>query len=100
VIELTVSAGAFVALGALRPRWTTLSAAFLPAAVAFVWLLLHEDIPGERLGFVDYAWYAGMSLLVGGVYAVAAAVGVVSGRALRRLSRALSRSGNSRAWLG
>jgi len=53
---------------------------------AFVRLLLHEDVPGEKLGFVDLVWYVGMSLAVGGVYALASAGRAVLGRALRRLS--------------
>lgn len=89
-MELAVLAALFVALGAVRPRWTTLLAALIPAMLAFVWLLLHEDIPGDKLAFVDLAWYAGMSLAVGGVYALASAGGVVLGRALRRLSGPLS----------
>jgi hypothetical protein len=89
-MELAALAVAYVALGALRPRWTTLLAALIPAGLAFVWLLLHEDIPGEELGFVDLVWDVGMSLAVGGVYAVASAGGVVLGRAVRRLSGPLS----------
>jgi hypothetical protein len=90
VIELAVLAVAYVALGALRPRWTTLLAALIPAVLSFVWLLLHEDIPGDPLGFVDLAWYAGMSLVVGAVNALAVSGGVVVGRALRHVSGALS----------
>ena len=89
-MELTVLAVVYVALGALRPRWTTLLAALIPALLSFLWLLLHEDIPGDPLGFVDVAWYAGMSLAVGAVYALASAGGVVAGRALRRPSGPLS----------
>jgi hypothetical protein len=91
MLELSVLAVAYVALGALRPRWTTLLTALVPAALSFVWLLLHEDIPGETLGFVDLAWYAGMSLAVGAVYALASAGGVAVGRALRRVSGPLPR---------
>jgi len=94
-MELAVLAGAYVALGALGPRWTTLLAALIPAGLAFVWLLLHEDIPGEKLGFVGFVWYIGMSLAVGGVYALASAGGVVLGRALRRLSVPLSQGRRS-----
>jgi hypothetical protein len=36
-MELTALAGAYVALGALRPRWTTLLAALIPAVLAFIW---------------------------------------------------------------
>jgi hypothetical protein len=90
VLEFAVLAAAYVVLGAIRPRWTTLLAALIPAVLAFVWLLLHEDVPGDELGFVDLAWYVGMSLLVGGVYALASAGGVVLGRGFRRLSGPLS----------
>jgi hypothetical protein len=86
VMELAVLAAAYLALGAVRPQWTTLLAALVPAVLGFVWLVLHEDIPGDKPDLVDLAWYAGMSLAVGGVYALASAGGVVLGRALRRLS--------------
>jgi hypothetical protein len=33
----------------------------------------------------DVAWYAAMSVVVGAVFALAGAAGVVTGRALRRL---------------
>lgn len=90
-MELAALAAAYAALGALRPRWTTLLVALIPAVLAFVWLLLHEDIPGDKLGVVDMVWYVGMALAVGGVYALASASGVVLGRALRRRSWPLSR---------
>jgi hypothetical protein len=89
-MEPAVLVVAYVALGALRPRWTTLLAAVIPAVLAFVWLLLREDVPGYTPGVVDFAWYAGMSLAVGAVYALAAAGGVALGRALRRPSGRLS----------
>jgi hypothetical protein len=89
-MELAALAAAYVALGALRPRWTTLLVALIPAVLAFAWLLLHEDIPGDKLGFIDLVWYVGMSLAVGGVYALASAGGVVLGGALRRRSGRLS----------
>ena len=89
-MELAVLAAAYVAIGALRPRWKTLLAALIPAVLALVWLLLHEDIPGDTLGFLDVVWYIGMSLAVGGVYALAAAGGVVLGRAFRRPSGSLT----------
>lgn len=86
LMELAVLAAAYAALGALRPRWTTLLAAFVPAALAFVWLLLHEDVPGDELGVVDVAWYVGMSLAVGAVYVLVSAGGIVLGKVLRRLA--------------
>lgn len=89
-MELAVLAVVYLALGALRPRWTTLLAALIPTVLSFVWLVLHEDIPGDPLGFVDLAWFAGMSLVVGAVYVLASAGGVVVGRALRCRSGPLS----------
>ena len=74
---------AFVALGALRPRWTSLLAAVVPASLACVWLFTHEDIPGDETGFGDIAWYVGLGLAVGAVFALACAGGVVLGRVLR-----------------
>jgi hypothetical protein len=90
VLELAVLAAAYVALGVIRPRWTTLLAVLIPTVLAFAWLLLHEDVPGDKPGLVDLAWYVGMSLAVGGVYALASVGGVVLGRGLRRLSGPLS----------
>lgn len=93
MVESAVLAVACVVLGAFRPRWTTLLVALIPALLSFVWLLLHEDIPGDPVGVVDVAWYAGMSLVVGAVYALACACGVVVGRALRREPTGRSLSG-------
>jgi hypothetical protein len=90
-MELAVLAAAYIALGALRPRRTTLLAAFIPAVLAFVWLLLHEDVPGDELSFVDLAWFAGMSVATGGVFALASIVGIMLGRAFCRRSGPLSR---------
>jgi hypothetical protein len=80
-MELAALIGVYVALGAVRPRWTTLLAALLPTVLAFAWLVMHEDIPGAPLGLADLAWYAAMSLLVGAVFALAAAAGLALGRA-------------------
>jgi hypothetical protein len=71
---------ASVALGVVRPRWSTLAAAAVPTALAFAWLVLHEDIPGDPLGVAYLAWYAGMSLVVGAAFALAIAAGVAVGR--------------------
>lgn len=86
-MELALLFAAYVGVGAVRPRWTTLLAALVPAALAFGWLLLNADVPGDDVRFVDLAWYAGMSLVVGGVYAFGCAGGVVLGRALHRMRR-------------
>ena len=87
MIELVALAVASVALGAVRPRWSTLWAAVLPTLLAFAWLVMHEDIPGDPLGAADLAWYAGMSLVVGAAFALAIAVGVVAGRRARWITR-------------
>ena len=74
---------AFVAFGAVRPRWTSLLAAVVPASLACVWLFLREDVPGDEAGLGDVAWYVGLGLAVGAVFALARAGGVVLGRVLR-----------------
>jgi len=81
-MELTALVVFSVALGVVRPRWTTLLAATVPTALAFGWLLMNADVPGEQLGLIDLVWFAGMSLAVGG--ALATAAGVALGRAIRR----------------
>ena len=91
MVELVVLLVAFVALGVLRPRWSTLAAALVPTGMAFAWLVLHEDIPGETLGPVDLAWYAGMSLVVGAAFALACAAGVIARSFLDRGRRATPR---------
>jgi hypothetical protein len=80
-MELAALIAGSLALGALRPRRTTMLAATVPACLSFAWLLMHEDIPGDTLGFVDLIWYAGMSCAVGMAFALAIAAGVVLGRA-------------------
>jgi hypothetical protein len=79
-MELVVLVIASVALGVARPRWSTLAAAVVPAALAFAWLVMHEDIPGDPTGFADLAWYAGMSLAVGAAFTLALAGGVLLAR--------------------
>jgi len=86
-MELVALLVGSVALGVIRPRWSTLLAALVPTALAFAWLVLHEDIPGDPLGFADLAWYAGMSLVVGAVFALAIAGGVAAGRRRGRSAR-------------
>jgi hypothetical protein len=83
-MELAVTFVAFVALGAAWPRWTSLLVALVPAALACVWLFLHEDIPGYHMDLVDVAWTVGMSVAIGAVYALACAGGVVLRRTLAR----------------
>jgi hypothetical protein len=83
-MELAVTFIAFVVFGAARPRWTSLLVAVVPAALACVWLFLHEDIPGYETGITDVAWYVGMSVAIGAAYALAYAGGVGLRRALDR----------------
>ena len=80
-MEAIVLGAACVALGAIRPRWTTLIAAGLPTVLAFAWLLMHEQIPDDRIGVADVLWYAGMSVFVGSGVALAIAVGIAARRA-------------------
>lgn len=81
VLALAVAAG----FGWLRPRWSSAWAAGLfPAALLFVWLLLHEDIPEDPIGLVDIAWYVGMSLVGGAPFGVACALGIAARRASGR----------------
>lgn len=83
-MELVVLFAAVIAVGIVRPRWSSLGAALVPAGLAFFWLLFHEDVPGEGTTVADVAWDAAMSVVVGAVFAVAGAAGIVTGRALRR----------------
>ena len=75
---------ASMAVGVIRPRWSTLLAALAPAALAFAWLIVHEDNPYDAIGPADVAWYAAMSLIVGAAFALAIAAGILTGRATRR----------------
>jgi hypothetical protein len=77
VIELAVALAAAVVIGLVRPRWSTLSVALVPTALAFAWLLLHEDIPGEATALGDVVWYVAMSLMVGAAFALACLLGIV-----------------------
>ena len=90
-MELAVVLAIFVACGVVRPRWTSILAASAPTALAFAWMLMHEDIPGESLKPIDLVWYAGMSLLVGAICAPATTAGIALGRAARRSPGPLSR---------
>lgn len=83
MLQLAVLAALFAAVGLIRPHWSSLLVALGSAALAFVWLLLHEDVPGDEIGAGDVFWYVAMSVLVGGAVAVACAAGVLAGGALR-----------------
>jgi hypothetical protein len=83
-MEVAALVVVYIALGVLRPRWTTLLAASAPTVLAFAWLFMHEDIPGEELGPIDLIWYAGIGLAVGAALALATAAGVALRRAIRR----------------
>lgn len=78
VFVLTVAAG----VGWIRPRWSSLAVAVVPGGLAFAWLLMHEQIPGDETTMADIAWYLGMSLVVAAVIALACACGVLVRRAL------------------
>jgi hypothetical protein len=83
-MELAVLFLAVIAVGVARPRWSSLAVALVPTGLAFLWFLFREEIPGESTTVGDVAWYAAFSVVVGVVFALACAAGVVTGRALRR----------------
>lgn len=75
-------------LGVIRPRWSTLWSAVVPTSLTFVWLLMLEEIPDDSVGVGDVAWYVGMSVAVGAVFALACSVGIVARSAsVRRRAR-------------
>jgi hypothetical protein len=80
MIAIVVALAAAAGFGWLRPRWSSLAVAPLLTALAFAWLLLHEDIPGDPTGLDDIVWYVGMSLLVGAAFALACTLGIVTRR--------------------
>ena len=88
VIELALLVAVVVGVGLIRPHWSSLLVAFAPAGLAFLWLLLHEDVPegvpGADTSATDIVWYVGMSALVGAAFALPCALGVIAGRALLR----------------
>jgi hypothetical protein len=84
VLEVAVLLAAVAAVGAIRPRWSTLLVALVPAGLAFLWLLGQEDVPGDELTAGDLGWFGGMSAVAGAAFAAACALGVITGRALRR----------------
>jgi hypothetical protein len=81
-MELVAFALVAFGVGAVRPRWSALLVALVPAALAFVWLLMHEDNPYDPIGAGDLAWFAAMSSVVGAAFALVCALGVVVRRAL------------------
>jgi hypothetical protein len=84
VLEILLALAAAAAVGWLRPRWSTASAAVVPTALAFAWLLLHEDVPGDPITLDDLVWYLGMSLVPGAAFALACCLGVAARRASAR----------------
>jgi hypothetical protein len=81
-MELGVVITVYLMLGVGRPRWTTLLAAGPAAAIAFVWLLTHEQVPGERIGAIDVFWYAAISFALGAALALVSVVGIVVRRTM------------------
>jgi hypothetical protein len=80
VLELLVAFVVVAVVGWLRPRRSSLWVAAVPGALAFAWLLMHEDILGERVGLADVARYLGMGVVVGVAFSVACGLGVVARR--------------------
>jgi hypothetical protein len=78
VLEVTATLALAAFVGWLRPRWSTLWVTLVPTTLAFAWLLLQEDIPGDETTAVDIAWFVAMSLVVGLACAVACAAGIVA----------------------
>jgi hypothetical protein len=91
MVELAVPVAAVAGVGLTRPRWSSLLVAFVPAGLAFLWLLLHEDVPGEDISAKDIAWYAVMSGVVAAAFALSCALGVIAGRAFRQRRRRVLR---------
>jgi hypothetical protein len=87
VVEQALLVAAVAGVGLIRPRWSSLFVACVPAVLAGLWLFLHEDVPGEEIGAGDVAWYLGMSAAVAVAFALACALGIVAGLAIRRLAR-------------
>jgi hypothetical protein len=88
VMELPVLVAAAAGVGLIRPRWSSLLVAVVPAGLAVLWLLLHEDVPadvpGADMSASDIGWYLVMGGLVGAAFALPCAVGVIAGRAVRQ----------------
>jgi hypothetical protein len=72
-----------LALGVLRPRWSSLVAAVVVGAVVAAWSFMLEDIPGEPKGMDDVAWSAAFGGLAAIATALVRALGVLIGRKLR-----------------
>ena len=84
MIEVFLTLAVAFTIGWLRPRWSSLWVAAIPFAAAFVWLLLHEDVPDDPSGLDDIVSYVGMSLIVGAAFAMACALGIATRRAPQR----------------
>ena len=67
-------------VGVSRPRWSSVLVAFLPFVLTCLWLSLSEDIPDEPRTSTDVAWTLAISAMVAAFFALACALGVVSGR--------------------
>jgi hypothetical protein len=90
VVEPAVLVVAVAGVGVIRPRWSSLVVALVPAGLTCLWLILQEDVPGEDVGSSDMVWYVAVSGLVGAAFLPVCAVGVIAGRALRgRRARAM-----------
>jgi len=88
VLEILVVLIVAATIGLIRPRWSSLWCAVVPASLTFAWLLMHEEVPGDPIGLGDVAWYVGTSLAVGAVFALACSLGITARSAsVRRRAR-------------
>jgi hypothetical protein len=74
-----VLAAVFVLVGIVRPLWSSLSAAVVPAALPLVWIVWGVVEPDRSRG-LSAQWYASVGAIYGSVAVSACAVGIVTGR--------------------
>jgi peptidoglycan/LPS O-acetylase OafA/YrhL len=83
VYELLILILVVFAVGALRPRWSSLAVAVGVGAAAGAWVYMLEEVPGDPKGLDDVAWSAAFGAVVAVGFAFVCCLGVLVGRRLR-----------------
>jgi hypothetical protein len=81
--ELLILILVVFAVGALRPRWSSLAVAVVVGAAAAAWSYMLEEVPGYPKDLGDVAWSAAFGAVVAVAFAFVCCLGVLAGRRLR-----------------
>jgi hypothetical protein len=85
--EVVVLLAVFALVGLVRPRWSSLYAVGVAAALPLVWVIWGAIQPARSLGY-GASWYVTVGAIYAALAAAACVVGIATGRVLRKSRRA------------